>query len=357
MSKTKLVFFFSFILIVSSLIYCFSAPFVGATELFSDGFESGNFSTWTNTDILNANIDVVSSLAHHGTYCAAVTNINGGDYAWVYKSFTATNLVYARLYVRLPSVPVQGQVYFAVAMSAGGYTIFPYFDGTSNKWGLFNGHSPAFYDESGTSTLAADTWYCIEFRVTRHATAGIAQLWVDGVQKVDQSGIDTGDNDINAIYFGCYTANAQSTARTVYIDCCVIADTYIGPEFTAHIVTLTLEYTATLTASFNTAYGLITALTSAFNLNLLLSGLHESIIHILTLTLSYTATLNIGFILGTTHFIVLALNAIFGLNLDFGDIISITPEEMFVIGAVFAAILVGSIGMALVMTRRKNDDS
>ncbi|MFN3329236.1 MAG: hypothetical protein ACK40U_10400, partial [Fervidobacterium pennivorans] len=58
----------TFFLIIS-LILPFVNP-VFATEIFSDGFESGDFSAWTGTAQSSGTVTVVTENPHHGTYSA-----------------------------------------------------------------------------------------------------------------------------------------------------------------------------------------------------------------------------------------------------------------------------------------------
>ena len=121
-----------------------------------------------------------------------------------------------------------------------------------------------------------------------------------------------------------------------------------------HVVTLTVGFTATLTTGINSMFNLIVGLAGNFNLGLLLSGLHENVLYIVTLGLSWAASLQVSFISGVTGFVVLALEAVFGLNFGFGIAEAFSAEEWFVVGLVVSAIIVGSLFLALFMSR-KND--
>jgi hypothetical protein len=63
-----------------------------------------------------------------------------------------------------------------------------------------------------------------------HSTTGQLKLWVDGALKVDQTGINTGSNNVTGVSVNAYSQNAEGTTRTIYFDCAVVADSQIGVE-------------------------------------------------------------------------------------------------------------------------------
>ena len=71
------------------------------TELFSNGFESGNFSAWTSTAGSPA---VVASPVHHGNYSGEFDA--SGEYAQA--DFTGQTEVYGRCYMRFTTQPTSG---------------------------------------------------------------------------------------------------------------------------------------------------------------------------------------------------------------------------------------------------------
>ena len=98
-----------------------------------------------------------------------------------------------------------------------------YTDGSSLRMWYADGASHSFTNVAWSPT--ANVYYCIEMRVKVDGSAGVAQAWIDGVNKIDVSGLDT-DNygNIDRIYVGqMYNVNSD-----IYIDDAVVADAYIG---------------------------------------------------------------------------------------------------------------------------------
>jgi len=72
------------------------------TEIFSDGFESGDFSAWTGTAKSSGETcEVESADPHHGTYNAKFYSDGGwNQYAYCYKDITGQTIIYARTYFK-----------------------------------------------------------------------------------------------------------------------------------------------------------------------------------------------------------------------------------------------------------------
>ena len=221
------------------------------TELFSDGFESGDFSEWTGTVVSDGDhaISVQSTIKHQGTYTckSASANTNSSDYALAYKTLSsAYQTIFMRVYARVSALPSSGQQ-FSVFKSRdkdnSSYQVLVglWNDSGTLKWFVYNRHTATFYTYS--ENMLVDTWYCLELKVYRHATSGELKLWRNGTNIIDQTGLDTGDSDHDKVYVG-YETNFMSTGSItdVYLDCVVVADAYIGPE----------EEGATYTKTWNT---------------------------------------------------------------------------------------------------------
>ena len=74
------------------------------TVIFSDGFESGNFSAWTG-DVVSSvggeSISIIDTLPHHDTYSfqSTIPNDTNGNYAaYIYKTFTGVTNASTRVY-------------------------------------------------------------------------------------------------------------------------------------------------------------------------------------------------------------------------------------------------------------------
>jgi hypothetical protein len=214
------------------------------TVLFSDGFESGDFSAWNGTAQTGTTVSVVNSRAHHGTYSMQVANADAAfDLGAAYVSATGSEY-YSRCYVMfVDSLPTASGSHVTIGprfTSSGGlnYDVAqPCFRFSTNKWGIHyygtGGHAQLW--EAGTSTVTTNVWYCLELHIVS-ADSGTLELWVDGTLKVSSSPIDTNTRAIAYAAVGVYLRVAESSAKTFAFDCAVIADVHIGPEGTLKTV-------------------------------------------------------------------------------------------------------------------------
>ena len=95
------------ILIVSSLFLVGIGGFAVAAEIFSDGFESGNFSAWDGGGAYLATRAVGAGYAKNGSYGAQFAVNQDGTYNWyayVEDQFTVpgTNQVWIKAWVNFP---------------------------------------------------------------------------------------------------------------------------------------------------------------------------------------------------------------------------------------------------------------
>jgi len=203
------------------------------TVLFSDGFESNDFTAWTGTSISGATIATDNSVAHHGRINAKCAGLqSAGEYAYVYKVLDDSYAtLYLRYYVRFASLfnNALGALLGLFRNSTTGVA-YIYVDPSTSKWGVYNAITATAYWEAGTSTISANTWYCLELRVTVSATVGILQLWVNGALKVDQSSLNTGADNLVRVDAGAYIPGAEAAERILFSDCVVVADCRIRCE-------------------------------------------------------------------------------------------------------------------------------
>ena len=155
-----------------------STPTSGAhIPVFSDGFESGNLSSWTT----NAGLTVQTALVHSGTYAAQGNTTNGATYAK--KTLPTTyNEGYARIYFNLVSYSSQVNLlrYRTSADASIGYL----FVNTSGKLSLRN-------DVAATTLTSATSvgsgWHALEFHVLINGASSTTELWLDGTRITDLS--------------------------------------------------------------------------------------------------------------------------------------------------------------------------
>lgn len=204
------------------------------TELLNDGFESGDFSAWDGTQVSTgetATVEVIDP--HHGTYQAKFScdGSSANEYARVYKSLIAgQDTVYTRAYFKIiTALPASGQGYRLIRHKspetfAIGYVRIVNVAGTI-KWLLIANEVEDEYIDS----IQLDTWYCLELYTKVNTVSGEAKLYIDGTERCSLTGDYSLDTRISAIYIG-QGGSTGATAHDIYVDCVVVADTYIGPE-------------------------------------------------------------------------------------------------------------------------------
>jgi len=198
-----------------------------AAILFSDGFESGDFSAWTGT---TGTPIIVSDPVHHGSYAAEFNA--SGDYCSKTLGADYTTCYY-RAYIRFDTLPPVANDFTTLMMMKDGATTICE-TRTRNLSGdaqiQFVWYKPStdtlYYD----ANWSVDTWYCLEIKYYRHATLGEYRVYLDGVNVISKTAIDTtGVAGVDTIILGRVSSNGAWTP-TIYGDCVVVADAYIGPE-------------------------------------------------------------------------------------------------------------------------------
>jgi hypothetical protein len=209
------------------------------TELFSDGFESGDTSAWNGT---NGSPIVTSSFSYRGNYsCNHTVTGSGANSVWAYIGEETVADVYVRIYFRYNTLPTSnGNIASLMALHASDWfalldVTLSYSD-TESKY-RFNGYNYELSEShfSDYLSLSEGTWYCLETRRKVSSVTGVIQVWLDGNLIIDWSG-DTGVDENRVFLAGFYWAYV---AQTMFMDCVVVADTYIGPEGGAQTYTKT----------------------------------------------------------------------------------------------------------------------
>lgn len=206
------------------------------TVFLADGFESGDETGWNLGKVLqtvNDTFVVNSNNVFQGNYngeCYAVA----GEFAGVGEDLASTQpIVYERGYHKFPALPANGEQYeFNRMISTGDMnhsvsgalrTV-----GADSLWSVALREDSAvatFYDEAVPSNPVTGRYYCVE--VLRDLTNQIARLWVDGVLKVNATGLSM-TLDTKTVYGGI-AFNDSASPLTLYIDSFIVSDQYNGP--------------------------------------------------------------------------------------------------------------------------------
>jgi len=209
------------------------------TEVFSDGFETGNFNAWTGTASSSGmTIYVNTNHPHHGTYSCETVLAAGTGYRIAYKNLGSYSTLYARIYVYWVSLPsVSGDNVAALGLTSDNdwYNHFinkvsANSDGTNSYWRMDYKSGGSSAHKTGVVALQTGVWYCIELKTVVSATIGEARLYVDGTEKLTATGLtNDGLGNIGYNYIGAM-GSGYGGNKDVYVDCVVVADAYIGTE-------------------------------------------------------------------------------------------------------------------------------
>jgi len=206
--------------------------------LFSDGFESNNFNSWTGTETTTGEtISTVNSPTHAGIYSSYFTS-NGGlltEDARCYKDLTQSTDIYSRgyFYVSQSGITSNDNRFYMLGTFSGtnslAYAGWKMVNGVT-EWCIVvkAGAGTLFYYSTTPCTL--NKWYCVELHWKSDKTTGAAELFIDGIKACSASGLDTTTISTTAsrAQFGlAYLYNCGPTK--LYADECVVSNSYIGP--------------------------------------------------------------------------------------------------------------------------------
>lgn len=210
------------------------------TVIFEDGFETGDFSLWTETRVGTGDTaTVVSTDPHHGTKHAKFS-VDGVITEWscavkmIGGSYT---VVYARAYFKfkatLPDTTDDYERPISLKKSDSDVATVYLQRKNDGKNYLYLRHVHAGGTDWiwGTTEILADTWYCMEvYAKVNDAVNGEAKVWLNGNLEIQNTGKNTtNQTTINQVFVGNgYQADAR--ANDVYVDCVKVADVYIGLE-------------------------------------------------------------------------------------------------------------------------------
>ncbi|MHA1288464.1 MAG: hypothetical protein ACTSPB_13755, partial [Candidatus Thorarchaeota archaeon] len=178
--KKSLLYLFVVILIGLLIVNSNFQP-VFATTIFSDGFESGDFSAWTGTD---GSPSVQSSVVNSGSYAMQA---DAAYDAWVgaYKDVGTQATVFFRAYLRFTSVPdADGEalriMHLGTDVTMRTYVQIKYVT-DHIEWQLWERDDGGDWHSasSSTPTFNANQWYCVEVKRYCAGGTGEVRLYVD----------------------------------------------------------------------------------------------------------------------------------------------------------------------------------
>jgi len=224
-TKTKIL-----LLFISSLMFLSLIPMVSAEELFSDDFETNNFSEWDNTEGTGSKT-IVTTQPYLGTYHALFNSNGAGIEATAYVGITPSPIIYLRTYIQIVNLPANNEKMYINSIgtdtpaSGTGLALYVFNNAGSYYWGLvYNAQETS---ENTASNPTTGQYYCVELLYDN--TNNLQKLYINEVEKVSTTYDIT--NDASNVAIGLdYANNIQ-----IYIDSVVISTTLTGetPQPTA----------------------------------------------------------------------------------------------------------------------------
>ena len=219
-----------------------TAPATTPGLLFSDGFESGDFSQWTSwSGLVVQQQDVYAGLF-------AVSGASSGAATYAYKQLaSARNELYYRMLFKINAQDTNS-LYLQRFRTTGNGSILGVFVSNTGKLGYRN-------DGTNTSTISSTVvtpgvWHELQTRVLINGGSGATAVWLDGVQIATLSKTENlGTTAIGIIQLG---ENATGHAYNVTLDRVALATNFIAssnPPEIAATPTYTPTSTATATAT------------------------------------------------------------------------------------------------------------
>lgn len=199
-----------------------------------EGFEDGDntFPNWTSYGG-SVTPDVQQVVVHSGSWASIMALTTGAD-SFLRKTIAGSPAtLYWRTYLRTSALPDAGNdfevfgIYGNPAAWLSQILIVDYVDPTP-KW-IFKYYDSGTVAQNITTPIPAiNTWYCVEQRVTIGAGTGVADVWIDGVEKGPWTNLTNDAYTIVGAYLHSYIVAVTGTLN-VYFDDAVAADAYNGP--------------------------------------------------------------------------------------------------------------------------------
>jgi hypothetical protein len=210
--------------------------------LFRDDFESSNFAAWNGTSTgVGDNATIVPTGSYEGVYVARFQTgsaASGTRYAYVFRSLSPTvSEVYARGYFYIVGgLPLDDNDdrFGLIGFEVGGQlqcTLRIHRSNGVDRFGVVG--------LNGTSSVAKDSdavypaerrWYCVEFYIRVHGSIGEYRAWVNGVERVSLTNLDTAHygTGVSSVRFGLTSSINVQHDVNVYCDSVIISTSYVG---------------------------------------------------------------------------------------------------------------------------------
>lgn len=211
-------------LIVTSTLLFSQRHYVYADTVFTDDYETADYSAWAGTLTLNSSEMLISSTdVYNGSYAAQCSLDDYWEtYAFVHYNFSAENVIYHREYVKFSALPPSGtecDLFGIMDYNRTKHlgTVGIDNDGTNYRWMIeyYNntvGHNTQY---STAVTVETDTWYYVEVMVKSGNGDGQVAVWVaedrvdveEASPTMNLTNIINDDLPMQTIFFGGYISN------------------------------------------------------------------------------------------------------------------------------------------------------
>lgn len=207
-----------------------------SSVLFTDSFESGDFSSWDgNQTTPGERLSVTSSVSKQGFHSAFFTS-NGGDpseTAYSYKRLQPSASLFARGYfigTSFVATANYSRFYFAAFIASGQAVAMAGVrrSGDAIWWRLavMNGTNWVIVDSGAASLL--NQWHRFELQWAQSPTVGYGKLYVDDKLVCSVSAINTtAFGAVNSAEFGIAMSGGSKTA--FYLDYIQLSTNTLGP--------------------------------------------------------------------------------------------------------------------------------
>lgn len=207
------------------------------TIIFSDGFETGDFSEWTGVNSVPL---IVTSPVHHGTSAMRINmNLAPVAYKWCYKTLAVSQaVVYHRYYFCTDELPNAENEKIDISRGRVGATdiwqvALAQYAAVGGLCWTFNYRSNTTWTEvrSAATSIGINQWYCVEIYWKKDAAAGEVHLYIDGTEVASVTGKKTDAyGNCDTIRNGVSSYSGVFIGPNIYEDCVCVADAYIGLE-------------------------------------------------------------------------------------------------------------------------------
>ena len=213
-----------------------------ARVLFEDDFESGDFSAWNGTSItVGDNAMVASTSPYDGMYHGCFQTdaiVSGLKYAYCYEVLSpAVSEVYVRGYFYIvDGLPLDenDDRFGLIGFEVNGQlqcTFRIHHSGGVDRFNIVGLNGTGSVQKSTDAIYPVEKrWYCLEFYIKVHGTRGEYRAWINGVERITITNLDTTRYGIgvNRVRFGLTsTINVQHYVD-VYCDSVVMSTRYVG---------------------------------------------------------------------------------------------------------------------------------